>query len=355
MSLANTPLIFDGHNDVLNKLFKRDDKIGAGFAKGYDAHIDLPKAKIGGFGGGFFAIWIPSTETALEDMDELMRQPVYDLPLPSEIQQEAAATVALQQAAILAHMQADGLLDICTSTDQIRKCLAVGKMAAILHIEGAEAIDTGFEMLEVLYRAGLRSLGPVWSRPTAFGHGVPFKFPSTGDVGAGLTNAGKDLVRRCNHLGIMLDMSHLNEAGFWDVVNISDTPIVATHSNAHAICPSARNLTDGQLAAIKDSDGLVGVNFATAFLRPDGQMREDTSLELVARHLDHLIEHLGEDRVAFGSDFDGAMVPAEIKDAGGLTNLRTALRKHGYNEALMARICHENWLRVLALTWHEKT
>src|SRR5919202_1128991 len=125
------------------------------------------------------------------------------------------------------------------------------------------------DALEVFYQAGLRSLGPVWSRPTAFGHGVPFAFPRSPDTGAGLTDAGKELVRACNRLGIMIDLSHLNEQGFWDVAGLSDAPLVATHSNAHALCPSTRNLTDEQLGAIAGSGGLVGVNFAVSFLRED--------------------------------------------------------------------------------------
>ena len=345
------PPIFDGHNDVLSKPIGGTNERKQ-FTNGYDAHIDLPKAKAGGFGGGFFAIYV-SSEMDFDDMYKQMTMPKYDLPLPDPVSHKDALPVVMEQAALLARLQADGALKICTHTSEIRDCLASGKMAAIMHIEGAEGIDTKFDNLEVLYRAGLRSLGPVWSRPTDFGHGVPFRYPSDGDIGAGLTHAGKDLVRECNRLGIMIDLSHLNTAGFWDVAKISDAPLVATHSNAHAICPHARNLTDDQLAAIKDSDGMVGLNFAVAFLRPDGCMREDTGLDVMLRHLDHLITHLGEDRVGLGSDFDGAMVPAEITDAAGLPALRAAMRAHGYDEALMAKICNENWLRVLAKTWRE--
>jgi membrane dipeptidase len=143
-------------------------------------------------------------------------------------------------------------------------------LATILHFEGAEAIDPQLNALEVFYQAGLRSLGLVWSRPTAFGHGVPFAFPHSPDTGPGLTDAGKQLVRACNRLGIMIDLSHLNEQGFWDVAELTNAPLVATHSNAHALCASSRNLTDKQLDAIKESDGMVGLNFAVCFLREDG-------------------------------------------------------------------------------------
>ena len=161
----------------------------------------------------------------------------------------------------------EGALKICRTAADVRACLASGTIAAILHMEGAEAIDDSLDALHLFHAMGLRSLGPVWSRPTIFGHGVPFAFPSSPDTGPGLTDAGKRLVAECNRLRIMLDLSHMNEAGFNDVARLSDAPLVATHSNAHAICPSSRNLTDRQLAMIRDSGGMVGLNFSVSFLR----------------------------------------------------------------------------------------
>jgi membrane dipeptidase len=219
------------------------------------------------------------------------------------------------------------------------------------HIEGAEAIDENFEALDVLYEAGLRSLGPVWSRPNAFGAGVPFRCPSSPDTGPGLTDLGKTLIKECNRLKILLDLSHLNERGFWDVAELSNAPLVATHSNAHAISPHSRNLTDRQLDAIKQSGGLVGVNFAVSFLRPDGGRDKNTPLALIVQHAEHLLEHLGEDGVGFGSDFDGAQMPAELGDAGGLQKLVAAMRERGFSDKLIEKVCYRNWLRVLKKTW----
>ncbi len=345
------PLIFDGHNDVLLKLFLAGGrKAVPSFASGRDGHIDLPRAKAGGFGGGFFAIFVRSPTDIDEKMAE-MTKPQYDLPLPAAIPAIDALPTVLEQAALLIQMQDAGYVRICRSADDIRQSLADGRMAAIMHLEGAEPIDADFYALDVLYAAGLRSIGPVWSRPTIFAEGVPFRYPSDGDIGGGLTDKGRELVQRCNAMGIMIDLSHLNEAGFWDVAAISDAPLVATHSNAHAICPHARNLTDKQLGAIAESDGMVGLNFAAAFLRPDGQMKPDVPLETMLDHIDHLIKHLGEDRVGFGSDFDGALVPEKIGDAAGLDHLRDAMRARGYSETLLRKLCHENWLRVLDLTW----
>ena len=208
----------------------------------------------------------------------------------------------------------------------------------MLHIEGAEAIDPDLEALEVLHAAGLRSLGPVWSRPNIFGHGVPFRFPSLPDTGPGLTDAGKALVRACNELRIMVDLSHLNEAGFWDVAALTDAPLVATHSNAHELCPCSRNLTDKQLDAIRETGGVVGLNLAVSFLRADGRNDADTPLETLCDHVEHLVGRLGADGVALGTDFDGCTVPAAIRDAAGLPNLLDALRGRGWGEAGVAQV-----------------
>jgi membrane dipeptidase len=224
-------------------------------------------------------------------------------------------------------------------------------MAAIFHIEGAEAVDENFKTLDVLYESGLRSLGPVWSRSNIFGHGVPFRFPSTGDTGEGLTEAGQNLIRHCNERRLLIDLSHLNEKGFWDAAKLSKAPLVATHSNAHVICPSSRNLSDDQLKAVRDSGGMVGLNFASGFLREDGRWSTDTPLEIMVRHLDHMLKVAGENCVALGSDFDGARIPESIKDATGLPKLIEALRERQYGEKLIARIARENWLNVLERTW----
>ena len=345
------PFIFDGHNDVLLKLYRAGGMSGAeSFLTGRDGAVDAPKAKAGGFGGGFFAVYVPSPMD-LDDKFDAMTRDTYDLPLPEPIDWEDAIPVAMTQAAILFELERRDALKVVRSAADIRACLANGKLAAIFHIEGAEAIDPDFHTLDVLYQAGLRSIGPVWSRTTIFGHGVPFRYPSGPDTGDGLTDQGLRLVKRCNELRIMLDLSHLNEKGFWDVARHSDAPLVATHSNAHALCPHSRNLTDDQLRAIAESDGMVGLNFAVAFLREDGKMIADVPLTQMLRHLDHLMSILGEDRVGLGSDYDGAVVPEDVTTIADLPRLRDAMTSHGYSEQLVRKLCHENWLRVLEKTW----
>ncbi len=351
MDTQHTPMVFDGHNDVLLQLYRAGGVSAASsFVTGREGAIDIPRANAGGFAGGFFAVYIPSPSNRDERVEE-MCQPSYDLPLPDPINWQDAVPVAMSQAAILFELEKRGALKVCRTVADIRGAMADGKMAAIFHIEGAEAIDPDLHTLEVLYQAGLRSLGPVWSRETIFGHGVPFRYPSSPDIGDGLTDHGLRLLKRCNQLGIMFDLSHLNEAGFWDVARHSNAPLVATHSNVHTICPHSRNLTDDQLAAIRESDGMVGLNFAAAFLREDGQMLADVPLSQMLRHLDYLIEHLGEDRVGLGSDYDGAIVPQDVTSVADLPNLRQAMVEHGFNDALMTKLCFDNWLRVLEKTW----
>jgi membrane dipeptidase len=347
--------VFDGHNDALLRLFRRGGEAERAFLNGEAAgHIDLPKARRGGLAGGLFAIFSPSDEGGAR-VEELMTDPPYDIPLPDYLELTFAQRVTLHMAALLFRIEraAEGAVKVCRTAPEIEAAIADGVLAAVLHIEGADAIDPDLHLLDVLHEAGLRSLGLVWSRPTIFGHGVPFRFPSTPDIGPGLTDLGRKLVRHCNARRILIDLSHLNEAGFWDVAKLSDAPLVATHSNAHALVPHSRNLTDRQLAAIRDSGGMAGVNFATGFLRADGRRDADTPLDDVIRHFDHLIAHIGEDGVGFGSDFDGATVPRAIGDAAGLPHLVEAMRRHGYDDALLAKLCHGNWIRVLRRTWGE--
>jgi membrane dipeptidase len=236
--------------------------------------------------------------------------------------------------------------------DDLAACVAGEALGLVLHIEGAEAIDPELEALELWHAAGLRSLGPVWSRPNAFGEGVPFAFPSSPDTGGGLTEAGVALVRRCAELGIAVDMSHLNEAGFWDAARALDgAPLIASHSGAHALTPSSRNLTDDQLRAIRDADGLVGIVFACPFLREDGADDADMPLERVVEHIRYAVDLIGVEHVALGSDFDGATMPAALQSARDLPSLVDVLRAAGFGEQDLAAICHGNWQRVLAAAW----
>jgi membrane dipeptidase len=344
--MTNSPVpVFDGHNDVLLRLRLSNAKDPVGdFLEGRkDGHIDLPRARKGGLAGGLCAIYVPSPSMAKDANG--------DFPTPA--QPEALnETVAMARILFDIERRSNGGVTVCRTADDIRRSIANGSFAAVMHIEGAEAIAGDLDALHVLHQAGLRTLGPVWSRPNIFAYGVPFKFQSTPDIGPGLSDAGRDLVRACNDLKIMVDLSHLNEAGFWDVAKLSKAPLVASHSNAHALCPHSRNLTDRQLDAIRDTGGLVGINFGVLFLRDDGRRDESTGLDVLVRHIAYVAERIGIDHVALGSDFDGTTVPAELKDAAGLPRLIDALRVHGFSGDEVAKIASGNWIDALERSWN---
>lgn len=345
---------FDGHNDFLLRLMTSDtprDALWLGdTGKG---HLDLKRMKQAGFTGGFFAVFVPTIQTGDPvDFMALMAQPPYDLELPPLMTHAQAQATALTMVGLMHWMERSAPEDfaLCRSPAEIRAAMETDRIAGILHMEGAEAIGPDLDALYLFHDMGLRSLGPVWSRPTIFGHGVPMRYPGDPDTGAGLTEAGKDLVRLCDELGIMIDLSHLNAAGVDDVARISTKPLVATHSNAHAVCASARNLTDRQLGQIRDSGGMVGLNFATFFLAADGISDVDMGFDPMLRHLDHLLETLGEDHVGLGSDFDGAVIPAAVGDVTGVPALLQAMADHGYGPDLVKRIACDNWLSLIGRT-----
>lgn len=295
-------------------------------------------------------MWVPAEHPHENDLTTT--ETSYSVRLAEPLDPAYARRSIAAQLAALKSLAArsNGAIRIVTTASEIEQARKDGTFAILLHIEGAEAIGSDLSQLSELYNQGLRSLGPVWSRPNIFGHGVPFAFPSSPDTGPGLTPLGFELIRACNRLGVMIDLSHLNERGFWDVAATTTAPLVATHTCVHALCASARNLTDKQLDAIRDSDGLVGLNLCVNDLRADAHRNADTSLDTVVRHFAYLVDRIGIDRVALGSDFDGAPIPAAIGDASGLPNLIEALRSYGFDDASLHKIGHENWLRVLRLT-----
>jgi membrane dipeptidase len=352
--------VFDGHNDTLTQIHDaRGDQARTFLERSARGHVDLPRAREGGMAGGFFAIFTADRKwertirpVTGPDGGEVRGAWVVDLPPRLARGTALGYTLSVMSDLFRAERAAAGAMEVVRTAGELERCLAAGTFAAVLHIEGVEAVDTHLEALDVFFEAGLRSLGPVWSRPNAFGHGVPFDFPRTPDTGPGLTAAGKRLVRACNRLGVMVDLSHLNEAGFWDVARITQAPLVATHSCAWALCPSPRNLTDRQLDAVKASGGLVGINFHKGFLRPDGDSKAPASLTEIARHARYVADRIGMEHVALGSDFDGAVMPDDLPDVTALPAVLQALRDAGFGEADLRLVGTANWLRVLRSTWH---
>jgi membrane dipeptidase len=350
--------IFDGHNDTLIHLYLPERGAGRSFFTRSDqGHIDLPRAREGGLAGAFFAIFVPSAtgrKLGPPDPSRVTRtENGYEIKLAEPIGFDYASgfTQEVLQSLFRLEEESAGQLKVVRTTQELLDCLERNILAAVVHFEGAETIDPQLHNLEAFYGLGLRSLGITWSRANAFGWGVPFRFPSSPDIGPGLTPAGKELVRACNELGIVLDLAHLNEQGFWDVAKLSVAPLVVSHAGAHAIAPKSRNLTDDQLRAIADSNGVVGVIFAMYDLCSDGRLVGDVPLDAVVRHMAYIAERVGVEHVAFGSDLDGTTISPEIGDVTGLPKVVEALRQAGFDDQALRKVTHENWLRVIGDSW----
>jgi membrane dipeptidase len=316
--------IIDGHTDYLLSL----TKTGRSFLEGSEVgHVDLPRARRGNVGAMLSAVFIPNEYLPQHALTETLR--AVDL---------LKRTVAASK----------GQMELIRGHRQLVDCLERGVFGAILHYEGAEAIDPDFVALRLSYELGLRSLGLVWSRPTIFAEGVG---PS--NEGRGLTGLGRELVRECNRMGILIDVAHLNEPGFWDVVETTERPFVASHSNVRSLCDHERNLTDEQITALAAKGGLMGINYAVGFLVEGARRGAEVPLSALVDHIDYIVNLVGIDHVALGSDYDGAGVPDALKDVAHDIHLVEELARRGYDEGQIAKICRDNWLRVLGDVWVE--
>jgi membrane dipeptidase len=371
--------IFDGHNDTLIDLHIPERGEGRSFfERSETSHIDLPRAREGDFGGGFFAIFVPNEEYEYERTET---EEGYEMDLPPAISHERAKQFTYDVLARLYRIEAESGVESDTESsvesdsdssgdsdteseggvrvvgeyEELEACLKDDgtdedtPIAAIPHLEGAEAVAPDLSNLDFLYAVGVRSIGPVWSRPNEFGHGVRFEYPGTPDTDPGLTDAGRDLVRACNGKGILVDLAHITTAGFRDVAELSTDPLVVSHAAVHDICPVSRNLTDDQIDAVADSDGLVGITFAESFLREDPDA--EVSISTLVDHVEYVADRAGVEHVALGSDFDGADVPDAVGDVTGLPDVIAEIRNRGFGEDDVQKIARDNWLRVIRQTW----
>jgi membrane dipeptidase len=349
------PPIFDGHNDVLHKIHAAGPLTARSFFEaGGSGHLDFPRAAQVGFRGGLFAVYPPNPPEVPPALDRLIpEQDGYRVEIAPPLSYDYAARMTREMIDLLYQIQAEseGRFTVVRKARELRDHFLAGTMTAVLHLEGAEAVRPDLSNLEDLYQQGLRSLGLTWSRENAFGCGVPFAIPSPPDIGPGLKPPGKELVQACNQLGVLIDLAHLNEHGFWDVAELSDAPLVSSHTAAHALTPRSRNLTDEQLQAVAQTGGLVGVTFSVNDLDGGRRPKQDAPLEALIRHIRYLVELIGIDHVAFGSDLDGTTISSEIGDVTGFRKIFQALEEAGFTDDELGKIAYQNWLRVLEKTW----
>jgi membrane dipeptidase len=356
--MSNFP-IFDGHNDTLTHIYRPDRGNSRSFYERSDSgQLDLPRARVGGLAGGVCAIFtsLPPDHPDSDPEDRLIKTADgYEVKYSSAVDYAYARQFTLNVLDLAEQIEEEGNGRVAITRDvvDLEDNLDNDVFSMVLGIEGAAAIGSDLSDLQEYYDRGVRVLNPVWSRPNAFGYGVPFRFPSLPDTGPGLTDAGKELIKTCNELGILIDLAHLNEKGFWQVAELSSAPLVSSHTAAHAICPSARNITDEQIEAIGRSGGLIGLYYMPGGIHPDGKHGRDIPLASIVRHIDHIVDLIGIDYVALGSDFDGAPMPYGLADAAALPNLLQVLEDAGYGEEDLAKITYENWLRVFRVTWRD--
>ncbi|NHJ84889.1 MAG: membrane dipeptidase [Asgard group archaeon] len=312
--------IIDGHTDVLLALEMQHRKFSEEATVG---HVDMPRMKKGNVLAAFFAIYPGITQYHIQRVSQQLLELV-----------EAPENNAI----------------LIKKADDLFIADKENKIGVIYHIEGVGGFDSEFHLLNLLYRLGLRSFGITWSNTNRFGSGSSFD-PNTPEDTRGITAEGKELIAEANKLGIIVDVSHLSDKSFWDVLEVTKKPVIASHSSCRAISPISRNLTDEMIQALADNGGMMGINFGNMFLREDLSRSTDTPFTKIIDHVDHVVKLVGPDYVGFGSDFDGTGVPDGLKDVTGFNKLVDELEKRDYSKEDINKICHENFIRIFKKIW----
>jgi len=365
LSIHRRAIIVDMHADTTQRLVDENVDLQTQLA---DGHLDAVRAKQGGLDAQFFSIWVDPALFGGGGASAIKR---------ADIQIEAVRTLAAK------HPET---WELATTADEVQRISASGKIAALMGLEGGYAIDNKLENVERYYRMGVRYMSGAWSVSTDWAG-------SSGDeIGKtrGLTGFGQQVIREMNRLGMMVDVSHLSDKAFWDIVQTSTKPVIATHSGCRAIADVPRNLTDDMIVALAKTGGVVNVIFypehiepgysekkkkvdaeiASLVQRASEEEKGDAAQKKLARdrvraqeylkrlppvsvsrivdHIDHIVKLVGIDHVGVGSDFDGIQaVPADLSSVADLPNLTKELLKRGYSEGDIDKILGGNMLRVM--------
>jgi len=312
--------LFDGHCDTLLRCWHTDwSEYNGGSLRENTGHIDLLRARRS-FGSycQFFAIFASSVKKEQEERIRALRDQL------AIFKRETAANADL-----VAH---------CRTAEQAEQTLKQGKIAAFLAVEGAELLGCNMDILEEAYEAGVRAVNLTWNYENAIsGSNAQGK-------DKGLTEHGKTFVRRMQELGMIVDVSHLSDPGFWDVAELSEEagkPFMAGHSNSRAIYNHSRNLTDEQFLAIVKARGVAGVNAA------DELLSEDPSVDTIIANIEHWMALGGKDSVAIGADFDGCTPCPGIRDITDLGVIYERLLRMNDSESQVQAIFFDNMMRVV--------
>lgn len=304
----------DAHCDTILRLYKQKRHLTD---ESSDGHLDLPRMQKGGIGLQFFAVWI---------------EPIY---------KPDRALLQTLEVFEYFHAEMDRAADKIRwirNQEDVFTFQKQGGPAALLAIEGGEPV-VSLQILRMLFRLGLRALTLTWNERNAIADGA-------GEEGTrgGLSHFGKDVVLEMHRLGMVVDVSHIAEPGFWDVLSLSERPVIATHSNAKAIHPHRRNLTDEQLDALKKVGGVTGLNLYPPFVGSGA-----VGLEQLLAHVHHIVDRVGPNHLGLGADFDGInKTPLGFSDVTTMPRLAEALSAAGYKDEDVRKMMGENILRVLA-------
>ncbi len=318
--------IFDAHIDTLQKLVQSNGLYD--LASIPNTHVNLAKMQTAGLNAQIFAVFIPENYRhglALHNASVMI-----DIFWQNMIKYTSELMPIMWQD------------ELCLLTAETKR------IGCILSIEGGEALEGRLENLRNFFRLGVRGLTLTWNNRNELADGV-----GEGEQASGLSEFGRQVVAEMNNLGMIIDVSHLAEKGFWDVLKISKLPVIASHSNSFARCQHRRNLNDKQITALADQGGVIGVNFCPAFLTNNPKT---AAIDHVVSHIVHLIDVGGSEAVGLGSDFDGiASVPQGLEDISRVNEIITMLKNHGYPESVIEKVMGLNFLRVLKQVFPQKS
>lgn len=322
--------LFDAHCDTVSAMLKSKGGGGSGGVGGGDLysnnlHVDLLRAEVFGVYAQFFAIFgliVPQGDGNFAE---------------SLTWSSGEACFEDQYRTFLREMEKyENKIEFCTSAKDAERAALRGRSAAFLSVEGAEILDCSIERLEKAYNQGVRAVVLTWNFEN--------KLSGSNDEGSdkGLTDLGRRFVRKCEELGIIVDVSHISRKGFWDVIEIAQRPVIASHSNSMALCDNKRNLSDRQFRAIADTGGVAGINLFSDFLG------ENPDIDTVTAHIERFLQLGGEKNIAIGADFDGCdKLPEGIDGIDSVYRIAENLLKKNYTETLVYDIFYNNLLRVV--------
>lgn len=313
LDLHYDALLVDTHNDFIWQVYKK----GVDFGKdNRSTQSDLPKFIEGGVDVQVFAIWIPT----------------------NKVRQSYSFTKGQIDKLRNIESENNEQFEIADSFEDMKKILEEKKVCGLIAIEGGTAVESNLDNINEFFDLGVRYISLTWNNSNNIG--VSAQDESKRGKRGGLTEFGFEVVKRMDEVGMLIDVSHLSGGAFWDVIETTKNPIIASHSNCYAIHPHYRNITDEQIKAIAKGGGVVMINFSTGFLG-------GSTVNKIVEHMDHIKELVGVDYIGIGSDFDGGInAPVDLSDATQYPNLTKALVENGYTEEEIRKILGLNFIRV---------